>query len=69
MSMMESAFAPLTESEEFRNIFTVFENPVLGVLTGLCRLQYCFQSSSASVRRAQATASAGVITFAMAGLW
>ena len=65
MSMMESAFAPLTESEEFRNIFTVFENPVLGVLTGAA-VTILLQSSSASVGVLQATASTGVITFAMA---
>ena len=34
MSMMESAFVPLTEPEECRNILTVFDNPVPGILAG-----------------------------------
>lgn len=65
MSMMESAFEPLTESEGFNNIFTLFENPVLGIITGAA-VTMLLQSSSASVGVLQATASTGVITFAMA---
>jgi len=65
MTLMESSFAPLAESEEFGRIFTLFTNPLLGVLVGMA-VTILLQSSSAAVGVLQATASTGVVTFAMA---
>ena len=65
MTLMQSSFAPMAESEEFTRIFTLFENPFLGVATGMM-VTILLQSSSAAVGVLQATASTGVVTFAMA---
>lgn len=65
MTLMESSFAPLAESEEFGKIFTLFANPFLGVAVGMA-VTILLQSSSAAVGVLQATASTGVVTFAMA---
>lgn len=65
MSTMESALAPLKDSESFRQIFFLFENPLLGVLLGLI-VTAILQSSSASVGLLQAISSTGAVTFAMA---
>ncbi|MDO4868686.1 MAG: Na/Pi cotransporter family protein [Bacillota bacterium] len=65
MTLMENSFAPLAESEEFGKVFTLFENPFLGVAVGMA-VTVLLQSSSASVGVLQATASTGVVTFAMA---
>lgn len=65
MTLMESSFAPLAESPEFSRIFTIFENPILGVFAGMA-VTILLQSSSASVGVLQATASTGIVTFAMA---
>lgn len=65
MTLMENSFAPLAESDEFGRIFTMFENPALGVMAGMA-VTILLQSSSASVGVLQATASTGVVTFAMA---
>lgn len=65
MTLMESSFAPMAESEEFGQIFTLFQNPFLGVAVGMA-VTILLQSSSAAVGVLQATASTGVVTFAMA---
>ena len=65
MTLMESSFAPMAESEEFGKVFTLFENPFLGVAVGMA-VTVLLQSSSAAVGVLQATASTGVVTFAMA---
>ena len=65
MSMMESSFRPLAQSEEFMRTFLVLTNPVLGVLAGMF-VTILLQSSSASVGVLQAMSSTGAITFAMA---
>lgn len=65
MSTMETALSPLKESESFRQLFFLFENPVLGVLLGLV-VTAILQSSSASVGLLQAISSTGAVTFAMA---
>ena len=65
MTLMQNSFAPLAESPEFAQIFTLFENPFLGVLVGMA-VTILLQSSSASVGVLQATASTGIVTFAMA---
>lgn len=65
MSTMEGALAPLQDSEAFRQLFFLFENPVLGVLLGLV-VTAILQSSSASVGLLQAISSTGAVTFSMA---
>ena len=65
MTLMQNSFAPMAESEEFSKIFTLFENPLLGVAAGMI-VTILLQSSSAAVGVLQATASTGVVTFAMA---
>lgn len=62
MEMMSEAVKPLAEIEEFRNILTLFSNPILGVLTGAI-LTAVIQSSSASVGILQALSTTGQITF------
>lgn len=65
MSMMESSFKPLAQSEEFMNTFLVLTNPILGVLAGMF-VTILLQSSSASVGVLQAMSATGAITFSMA---
>ncbi len=65
MTLMQNSFAPMAESDEFTKIFTLFANPFLGVAAGML-VTILLQSSSAAVGVLQATASTGVITFAMA---
>ena len=62
MNTMEGVFAPLKESESFQNLFTSFNNPLLGILIGLV-LTAIIQSSSASVGILQAISSTGVVTY------
>ena len=65
MNTMEGVFAPLKESESFQNLFTSFNNPLLGILIGLV-LTAVIQSSSASVGILQAISSTGVVTYGTA---
>ena len=65
MSTMESTLLPLKDSEEFRKLFFMFNNPVLGVLIGALATAI-LQSSSASVGVLQALSATGTITFSMA---
>ena len=65
MTTMESALAPLKDSEAFQEIFFMFKNPLLGVLLGAV-VTAILQSSSASVGILQAIASTGTVTFSMA---
>ena len=65
MSMMSDAVGGLKNSESFRNILVMFENPVLGVLAGLV-LTAIIQSSSASVGILQSLTATGAITFGAA---
>ena len=65
MSAMEAALAPLKESDEFLELFTMFTHPLLAVLIGIF-LTALLQSSSASVGLLQALASTGAVTFSMA---
>lgn len=65
MTMMESVFAPLKESEAFQNAFTSFRNPVLGILIGLI-VTAIIQSSSASVGILQALSATGSVSYATA---
>ena len=65
MDMMSDAVGGLAESESFRNILVMFENPILGVLAGLV-LTAIVQSSSASVGILQSLTVTGAITYGAA---
>ncbi len=65
MSLMSDSVAPLKESESFKSILTMFENPILGVLAGLV-LTVIVQSSSASVGILQSLTVTGAITYGAA---
>ncbi len=65
MTMMEEVFAPLKESEKFQEFFLSFNNPFIGILTGLI-LTAIIQSSSASVGILQALSATGSVTFGTA---
>ena len=65
MDLMSAAVSPLKQSEEFRTILTMFNNPLLGLLAGLV-ITAIIQSSSASVGILQTLASTGAITWGMA---
>ena len=65
MDTMSGAVAGLKSVPEFRNILTMFSNPLLGVLAGAV-ITGIIQSSSASVGILQALASTGQINFGMA---
>ena len=65
MSMMSASVGGLKESESFKSILTMFENPILGVLAGLV-LTAVVQSSSASVGILQSLTVTGAITYGAA---
>jgi phosphate:Na+ symporter len=65
MEMMSDAASVLAEVPAFRQAFTLFENPLLGLLTGAL-LTAVIQSSSASVGILQALSATGQITYAAA---
>ncbi|MBO4863232.1 MAG: Na/Pi cotransporter family protein [Eubacterium sp.] len=65
MTLMENVFAPLKESAKFQSFFTSFENPLIGILTGIV-ITVILQSSNASVGILQALSSSGSISFAVA---
>lgn len=65
MTTMEGAVAPLKESAAFQKLFTMFENPFLGILVGIL-ITAIVQSSSASVGILQALTATGTITWGMA---
>lgn len=65
MNLMSDSVSGLKESQEFRSILTMFENPILGVLAGLV-LTVIVQSSSASVGILQALTVTGAISFGAA---
>lgn len=65
MELMSSAVSGLKDSEAFRSILTMFENPILGVLAGLI-LTAIVQSSSASVGILQSLTTTGAITYGAA---
>ena len=63
MDTMSKALAPLAEVPGFTGLFTMFKNPVLGVIAGAL-LTALIQSSSASVGILQALCLTGSITYA-----
>ena len=65
METMSSAVDPLKESEAFKQIFVMFENPILGILTGII-LTAIIQSSSASIGILQALSVTGAVTLSTA---
>lgn len=65
MEMMSGAVAPLKDMPEFTQFFTMFSNPVLGLVVGAV-LTAIVQSSSASVGILQALCSTGAVTYASA---
>lgn len=65
MNAMSSAASGLSEDPMFRQLFTMFENPLLGILSGAV-LTAVIQSSSASVGILQALAATGQITYGAA---
>lgn len=65
MATMSNAVAPLAEVPEFTAILAQFNNPILGVISGIL-LTAIIQSSSASVGILQALCITGVIDYRMA---
>jgi len=65
MDMMSGAVKPLQNMPGFADLFTKFQNPLLGVLVGAV-LTAIIQSSSASVGILQALSLTGVITYSAA---
>lgn len=66
MNTMETALEPLKESAAFREVFTNFDNPLIGFALGIL-LAAILQSSSAAVGVVQAVAAAtGTVTLAVA---
>ncbi|MGN0602757.1 MAG: Na/Pi cotransporter family protein [Oscillospiraceae bacterium] len=65
MDTMSGAVACLADVPEFTNILLMFENPILGVLSGAI-LTGIIQSSSASVGILQALAATGCISYGAA---
>lgn len=65
MDAMSDAVEPLADIPEFKNLFIMFKNPILGMLAGLV-LTSIIQSSSASVGILQALCMTGLVPFASA---
>lgn len=65
METMSGAVSGLRDVESFRNMFLMFQNPILGVLAGAV-LTAIIQSSSASVGILQALAVSGQVTYGAA---
>ena len=65
MEAMGNAVAPLKESESFRKMLTMFDNPVLGILVGIA-ITALLQSNSASVGILQAISVTGAVSWAAA---
>ncbi len=62
MDTMSASVSSLKDSPEFASLFTLFSNPILGVLVGAV-VTAVIQSSSASVGILQALSTTGQITF------
>ncbi len=65
MDLMSGAVKPLSQVPEFTQLFTVFSNPILGLLIGAL-LTAVIQSSSASVGILQALSVTGAVTYGSA---
>lgn len=62
MNTMTETVAPLQELPQFKELFTAFSNPILGVVVGAL-VTALLQSSSASMGILQAISTTGVVTF------
>lgn len=60
MDLMSGSMSNLKNNQEFVNLMTTFENPILGILVG-CVFTAVIQSSSASIGILQGLAMGGVI--------
>ena len=65
METMSGAMEPLKDSEGFKNVFTMFSNPILGMLAGTL-LTAVLQSSSASIGILQALCRSGNVYYSAA---
>ncbi|EHL17168.1 hypothetical protein HMPREF9630_00335 [Peptoanaerobacter stomatis] len=65
MDAMSSSVEPLSEIPEFKNLFIMFQNPILGMIVGVV-LTSIIQSSSASVGILQALCMTGLVPYASA---
>ncbi len=65
MDIMTGAVSGLADIPEFRNLFLMFQNPILGVLAGAL-LTAAIQSSSASVGILQALTVTGAVSYGAA---
>lgn len=65
MELMSESVAGLKEDEGFKSILTMFQNPLLGLLTGIV-VTAAIQSSGASVGILQSLTATGVITYRVA---
>lgn len=65
MTFMSESVSPLADSPKFTSMLVAFENPLLGLLTGLV-LTAIIQSSAASIGILQALSLTGGITYGMA---
>lgn len=65
MDSMSAAMSPLKEIPEFTSLFTMFQNPILGLIVGAL-LTAIIQSSSASVGILQALCDTGSVSYAAA---
>lgn len=65
METMSGAVAGLENNQGFIHLFTMFKNPILGLIAGAI-LTAAIQSSSASIGILQALCSTGAITFSSA---
>jgi phosphate:Na+ symporter len=65
METMSGAVAGLENNQGFIHLFTMFKNPILGLIAGAV-LTAAIQSSSASIGILQALCSTGAITFSSA---
>jgi len=65
MDAMSAAVRPLADEPAFTRLFTLFSNPLLGVLCGAL-LTAVIQSSSAAIGILQALSATGAVTFASA---
>lgn len=65
MQTMSGAVSPLKQNEAFTGMFTMFSNPIMGILIGIL-FTAVLQSASAAVGILQALSITGGITFASA---
>ena len=65
MTLMSDGVAALKDNDAFKNLLTIFNNPILGVVAGAV-LTAVVQSSSASIGILQALSATGAINFSMA---